>query len=208
MVKIFLARHGDTAENSRQRYWGSTDVPLSEAGREQADRLAERLRNEPLEAVYSSDLQRAVFTAETIADRHRLKVETCPELREIDFGEIEGLTFSEIDRRYPEVADTWRSRQSGLSYPGGESLAGFNNRVVNFLRRLDKLPPEANILVVAHSGTLRTLGCRLLGLNAECRWQFQLDLASLSIIDVYPEGSIISRWNDISHLRHVGTGAD
>jgi alpha-ribazole phosphatase len=208
LVKIFLARHGDTAENSRQRYWGSTDVPLSEVGREQACRLAERLQNEPLQAVYSSDLQRAVFTAEAIADRHQLKAETCPELREINFGELEGLTFNEIDERYPAVADAWRRREPDLSYPGGESLTDFNDRVAGFQRRLGGWPPEANILVTAHSGTLRTLSCRLLGLNAECRWQFQLDLASLSIIDVYPEGSIISRWNDISHLRHVGTTAD
>jgi alpha-ribazole phosphatase len=208
LVKIFLARHGDTAVNSRQRYWGSTDVPLSEVGREQACRLAERLQNEPLQAVYSSDLQRAVLTAEAIAERHQLKVEPCPELREIDFGDLEGLTFDEIDKRYPEVADAWRKREPDLSYPGGESLTDFNDRVASFLRRLDKLPPEANILVTAHSGTLRTLSCHLLRLNAECRWQFQLDLASLSIIDVYPEGSIMSRWNDISHLRHVGTGTD
>ena len=201
MARLLLVRHGDTELNSSERYWGNTDVRLSEAGLRQAEKLGDRLAVEKINIVYSSDLKRASVTAETIASRHNLGVITCPELREINFGELEGLTFREIIERYPRVARLWMQRSPKLKCPGGESLVEFSHRVSQFLPRLKNHTPEETILIVAHSGSLRSLLCYLMGIESERRWQFRLDLASLTILDTYPPGAILSLLNDISHLK-------
>ncbi len=200
MSRLLLVRHGDTKLNSAERYWGQTDVKLSAAGIRQAERLCERLASEKIGTIYSSDLKRASATAEIIASRHQLEVITCAELREINFGELEGLKFSEISQLYPEVAKLWAERSPELKYPGGESLDEFSNRVSRFLDRLGNHNLELTILIVAHSGILRTLVCQLLGMELRHRWRLRLDLASLSIVETYPQGVILSLLNDVSHL--------
>jgi alpha-ribazole phosphatase len=200
LSRLFLVRHGDTELNSAERYWGSSDIRLSAAGFRQAERLRNRLAAEKIDAVYSSDLQRASATAELIASAHRLEVISCAELREIDFGEIEGLTFDEVSQLYPEVTSLWVERNPALEYPGGESIAGFDKRVSKFLARLEKHNEEETVLIVAHSGVLRTLICRLLGMEPEHKWQFRLDLASLSILSTYQHVAVLSLLNDVSHL--------
>ena len=92
MSRLLLVRHGDTELNSAERYWGNTDVKLSDAGFRQAERLRDRLATERIDAIYSSELRRASATAEIIASSHRLHVIICAELREMNFGELEGLT--------------------------------------------------------------------------------------------------------------------
>lgn len=201
MSRLLLVRHGDTELNSAERYWGNTDVKLSEAGFGQAERLRDRLATEEIDIVYSSDLRRASATAEIIAYNHQLDVITCSELREMNFGELEGLTFDEIGRLYPEVAELWLQRSPKLQCPGGESLDQFNSRVSQFLGRLKKHAPQETILIVAHSGSLRSLVCHLLGIDLERRWQFRLDLASLTTLETYPPGAILSLLNDVSHRR-------
>ncbi len=201
MSKLLLVRHGDTELNSAERYWGSSDVRLGEAGIKQAERLRYRLADEKIDAVYASDLSRARLTAEIIASEHNLEVITCAELREIDFGEFEGLTFDEVNRLYPETAKLWAERNPGLEFPGGEKLADFDKRISQFISRLEEHSAEETVLVVAHCGTLRVLLCRLLGIDLRHRWQFRLSLASLSIVETYPPGAILNLLNDVSHLR-------
>ena len=201
MSRLLLVRHGDTELNSAERYWGQCDVKLSADGLRQAERLRHRLANEKIGAIYSSDLSRASATAEIIASEHRLEVITCAELREINFGKFEGLTFAEISQLYPELAKLWAERSPSLEFPGGESVNDFSKRVGKFMSRLEKHSSGETILVVAHAGALRVLVCRLLGIELQHRWQFRLDLASLSILETYPQGAILSRLNDVSHLR-------
>jgi len=201
LSRLLLVRHGDTELNSAERYWGRSDVDLSAAGLRQAEKLRDHLAIEKIDAIYASNLRRASVTAETIASRHQLAVITCAELCEIDFGELEGLTFEEISRLYPEVTRLWVERSPRLKFPGGESFVEFNQRVSKFLRRLEKHAAEEAVLIVAHSGVLRTLMCHLLGLELHRRWQIRLDLASLSILETHQQGAILSLLNSTSHLR-------
>ena len=186
--------------NSAERYWGRSDVKLSDAGIWQAEKLRDRLAVERFDAVYSSDLERAVATAEIIASNHQLAVITCAELREVNFGQLEGLTFSEICQLYPEVARSWVERNPQLKYPGGESLIEFNKRVSKFLNKLEGHAIEETMLIVAHAGVLRTLVCQLLGINLQRRWQIRVDLASLSILETNQQGAVLVLLNDVSHL--------
>jgi len=200
LSKLLLVRHGETELNSAERYWGSNDVRLSAAGLGQAEKLRHCLAAEKIDAIYSSDLSRASVTAETIASGRQLEVITCAELREINFGKLEGLTFKEISQLYPEVTKLWLNWSFTLKFPGGESVDELNTRVSKFLGKLEKHAWKETILIVAHSAPLRLLVCHLLGIELQHWRQFRLDLASLSILDTYPKGAILSRLNDVSHL--------
>ncbi len=199
-MRLLLVRHGDTESGSTLRYWGQTDIGLSTAGLRQAERLRHRLAAEKIDAIYTSNLRRASVTAEVIAAGHQLDVVGCAELNEVDFGKIEGLTFDEIGRLYPEVTESWVSWSLELKFPDGESFDQFNKRVKKFLSRLEKHAPGETILIVGHAGPMRLLVCHLLGLELRHWGQFCLDLASLSIVETYPQQAILSRLNDVSHL--------
>jgi len=202
MSKILLVRHGETELNSAERYWGHSDVKLSPLGLKQAERLGDRLAAERIDAVYSSDLQRALVTAKTIASRHRLDVTTCAELREINFGELEGLNFEEISQLFPEFTTKWKvERSTDIEFPGGESFNELHNRVGIFAGRLEKHKAEETVLIVAHAGVLRSLICQLMRMGPQYIYHVRLDLGSLSILETYPMGAILTLLNDVSHLR-------
>ncbi len=204
MPRLLLVRHGKTELNSSEGYWGNTDVELSAEGLWQAGRLRDRLAKENIRSIYSSDLNRALVTAKTIATLHNREVTVCTELREIDFGRLEGLTFSQVDEHYPEIAQLWLEQSLKLAFPGGESIGQFEERITSFRRRLQKHSGEESIVVVAHSGVLRTLVCQLLGFEPRRGWQIRLDPASLTVVETYPQGGILTLLNDVSHL--VGGG--
>ena len=201
MSRLLLVRHGDTGLDSANRYWGYSDVRLSAAGIRQAEGLRRRLAAERIDTVYSSDRSRALATAEIIASSHQVDVTTCPELREINFGNLEGLTFEEISQLYPEVTRVWVEQSLELKYPGGESLSEFTSRGGKFLDRLEKHALEETILIVAHSGPLRLLVCQLSGIGLHHWRQLRLDFASLSVVETYSQVAILSLLNDVSHLR-------
>ncbi len=201
MSRLLLVRHGETEQNNSNRYWGHSDIDLSDTGLRQAELLRDRLNSEKIDFIYTSDLKRAYKTAQIIAEKSDILVTTCPELREIDFGNIEGLTFNEINRLYPEVARMWIEQDPGLAYPGGESLAEFDERVQLFKKRLEIYTEEQTILIVTHSGVLSTLICQFLLLKPWQRWQFRFDLASLTIVETYAEGAILTLFNDVSHIK-------
>ena len=134
MAKLLLVRHGTTKLHKNDRFWGKTDVPLSNVGIKQAGQLRARLASEKIIVVYTSTLSRARATAEIIAAGHKAKFIACDELCECNFGFIEGLTFKEIERLYPALAEELASWKT-VSFPGGETLDQLNDRVKTFLKR-------------------------------------------------------------------------
>lgn len=201
MTTLLLVRHGETELKSSERYWGHTDVKLGTLGMEQVEKLRDLLATEKIDIIFSSNLKRASKTAEIIASRHNAKIIICAELREVNFGDIEGLTFNEVTQRYPEVAKSWIDGNLELKYPGGESLGEFAKRVTSFTRRLKNVTPEQTALIVAHSGTLRLLMCHLMGIGPQNWWRFRLDFASLSVMETSNRGAILVTLNNISHLK-------
>jgi len=129
-----------------------------------------------------------------------LVLTTCAELRETNFGKIEGLTFDEVSHLYPELTKMWVNWSLQLKFPNGEGVSELNSRVSKFLDRLKKHTPDETILIVAHAGPLRLLVCRLLEIELQHWRQIRIGLASLSIVETYPQGAILSLLNDVSHL--------
>ena len=201
MSKLLLVRHGITEHNSSHRFCGHSDVDLSPDGFKQVEKLRDRLANEKIDAIYSSDLKRAVSTAEAFSSGHNVKPVTNPELREIYYGDLEGLTFEEIKSKYPEVAESITNFNLSLSFPGGESFSEFTDRTLRFLEKLNEHTQEETVLIASHGGPLTTLVCELLGIG-QSHWRaFHIDNASLSIIHTYPNRGLLTLFNDTSHLK-------
>ena len=154
MTTILLARHGETDWNREGRIQGVADVPLSAAGREQADELAAALGARPIGAVYSSDLRRAVETAEPLAERLGVQVRRTPALRERDFGANEGRIAAEVAAELgKEVGTAWLHPDE--RHPGGESMREVYERVAAFLDHLLRDPPSDQIALVTSGGPIR-----------------------------------------------------
>lgn len=201
MPKVILVRHGAFAPEGPPRYWGHTDLPLSPAGIEQAERLRDRLAREPIDLVFTSDLARCAQTATIVAAPHGLVPLLRPNLREIRFGGCEGLSFAEIASRFPQAERFWAPDAVDVPFPGGESVAMLAERVRAFLAEASRLDAGAVALVVSHGGPVKALVCLALGLDPARWWQLRIDLGSLSVLDLYAEGAVLSGLNDVSHLR-------
>ena len=154
---LHLVRHGETALSGTGVIAGRLDVPLSSRGEEQARAAARALRARSLAAVVSSPLSRARATAELVAAPHGLAVEIEPDLRELDFGVAEGLTFDELERLHPEVAATWLARPHEVVFPGGEGRDDIAARVVRAAHAIAARHPRGECAVVSHAGPIRVL---------------------------------------------------
>ena len=146
MTTILLARHGETDWNRQGRFQGQADPPLNEQGRAQAQDLARRLADVPVDAVYSSDLRRAHETALIVAEPHGVPVVTDAGLREIDVGSWSGLTRAEVEERFP-----------GAEHHDGETREELRTRVAAAVERIACEHPRERILIVSHGGALRAL---------------------------------------------------
>lgn len=169
--RVVLVRHGETELNRRLICQGWLDEPLNETGRRQARGVAERLHSEPVVRVVASPLKRAHATAQEIANRHGLDVETFEGLREIHHGRLEGIPFLELDTHVPGIRDSWRHRPDTVQMPEGENLAQlqarawpvFESVTRDHLHRMRDGGPYGRLVVVAHAVAIGTLICRLRG---------------------------------------------
>jgi len=201
LSRLLLVRHGITEHNSNNRFAGYSDIELSDEGYRQVRKLADRLAGEKIDAVYSSDLKRAVATAEAIASRHEVEITQRPELREMNYGDIEGMTFRELHQSYPDIAESIIHFNTGLCFPGGESFKEFTTRSCGFLETLAGYGEDQTVLIVSHGGVLKVLVCNLLGIDHSHWPQIGFDNASLSIVNTYRRRVILNLLNDTSHLK-------
>lgn len=204
MTRLLLVRHGETDWNRLQRHQGQKDIPLNALGRQQVEAVAQCLASERIEALYASDLNRAWKTATAISTQHDgLMIVKDSRLREMHFGEWEGLTWEQILRKEPAAADNWSKILIEAGPPGGENLVRFARRIQEASDEIIKTHPDDTVLVVAHAGTIMILICLLLDHPIEKYWQFRIAKASLSEIEVFHHGAIINQLNGISHLNEV-----
>ena len=157
MTRLIVVRHGETDYNRARRYQGSVDVPLNDAGREQAKSLVSTLQAYPLDAIVTSPLQRARQTAEPLAQVRGLAVHTMPAFAERHLGEFEGCTREELEEAYPELWARDVNRQMYAAPPGGESLFELSARVANGLRGVRSRWPALNVVLVSHAAVARAI---------------------------------------------------
>ena len=205
-TRIFLIRHGATVLTREDRFAGATDVQLSDEGREQARRLALRLRDVPVAAVYASPLGRTVETASILAAPHRRKVQMRPGLREISHGRWEQMTREEVEKKFPEEAASWEKDPYTFAPEDGESGLAVTARALPILMDIVREHPSENVLVVSHKATIRLLLSSLLGFDPR-RYRDSLDQspAALNIVDFKdPVRARLTLFNDTSHYAEAG----
>lgn len=200
-MKIIFVRHGQTVFNKESRYQGHTDAELSELGRRQAERVADRLSGEKIDAVYSSDLSRAADTAERIAQPHNLEVKTDPELRECAFGDWEGLTVSEIRETYPDLYMNYRKDSVTFRAPGGERLEELRERTVRAIDRIAAGHPNDTVAIVTHGGPIRAFFCHALDADLKTFRKITLSNTGMTIFSRELNGQwLLQALNETCHL--------
>ena len=203
-TRLYLVRHGATQLTAEDRFAGAVGVDLSDEGRWQAGRLAERLAPEHIRAVYCSPLGRTVETAEILARPHRLDVKRRDGLREISHGRWEGLTRQEVESRFSDEYTAWEADPFTFAPRDGESGVAVLARALPVIREIVVAHAGESVLVVSHKATLRILVSSLLGFDARgYRDRLDQSPACLNVVDFKdPVRARLMLFNDTSHYAH------
>lgn len=186
LTKLYLIRHGETEGAETKRYKGHIDVPLSANGIEQIKRVAGYLAEaESLNALYCSDLSRAVKSAEIIAEPYGLKPIIMPELRERNFGLWEGMSFDEIREKWPDAFNAWAANPLEFSPMNGESTIKVRDRALKVFTEIIGKHQGDNIAIVSHGGINRVILCHLLGIPLENIFRVEQDYGCLNIVEMW-----------------------
>lgn len=190
--RLYLIRHGQINGYEKFPVYGHTDVDMTKTGNLQMEKMAERLSLTEIKAIYSSDLKRSNKGALQIARYHDVPIYSLPELREMCFGDWEGLTLSEIKKRFP---GEMQKRQADLLYynvPGeGESIKQFSERISNCFERILGEQKDNDFVIVAHGGVNRVILCNALGLDLVKIFNLQQDYGCLNIIDYFSDSTLV-----------------
>lgn len=194
-LRLYLIRHGEVEGAASGRLLGWTDTPLSDRGLEQSCELAETLSTGVLSAVYSSDLQRTRVMAESIAKCSELKVHESPAWREINMGQWEGRTMVSLWDETPQLVARLFDDPASFEYPGGESFACFNARVLKAVDQLLMTHKSGEVVLVAHGGVCRAIIGSALGIPAKNWLRLAQDYSCLNVIDWYDGNPILQLLN-------------
>ncbi len=206
-MKLILVRHGETHWNEAGLVQGGdSDIELNNTGLEQARKLAAFLKNEPITAILSSPLQRAITTAEVIASHHQLPLEIDQGLRELKVGDLEGMSISNLRTTFSQfLMQQWQDREA-IKLPNGESLVELQQRawkVIEGLLERHKTSPEhsedTTVVVVSHYFVTLAIILKALNLPLDCFTKFKLDLGGVSILEFRDYGARLVTFNDTSY---------
>lgn len=202
---ILLIRHGETAWNAVRRLQGHIDIPLNAEGERQAAALARALAADKLDAIVSSDLQRAMQTAQAVAALHAgLQLQTEPALRERAYGVFEGMLYQDIQQQYPDDFARWQARDVEAVMPAGdrvaESFHQFYDRAISGLRAVAARHAGQTVAVVAHGGVLECAYREARGIQLDSPRDFQVKNASINRFTISDGKLVLDSWGEIDHL--------
>jgi probable phosphoglycerate mutase len=201
MLVLNMVRHGQTDFSRENRFCGLIDPPLNDVGIRMAEALGKAYGEVPFRAIISSPSIRAVRTAQAVADRVGLPVETADGLREIAYGEWDGLRQDEVERQFPAEFHWWALDPASRGTPGGETAFAVAARAVPVVDRLRERCPDGNVLLVSHKATIRILTCALLGLDVRLfRERLAQPVASVTRFEIGPHRVRLVAIADESHL--------
>ncbi|MDT3737833.1 MAG: histidine phosphatase family protein [Denitratisoma sp.] len=200
-TRLCLVRHGETAWNAERRIQGQLDVPLSTVGHAQARAAANWLAREDFSAIYSSDLSRALHTAEASAHLLKLPIRKKVALRERHYGVLQTLTYAEFERRHPNAYARFLAREEAFALPGGgESLRRFAERVNQCIDAIVAAHPDGQVLVVTHGGVLDILHRRASARSLSAPRDFEIPNAALNWLEIDRGKWTLLSWAERGHL--------
>lgn len=198
-MRLTLVRHGETLWNQAKKIQGITDVELSQLGLEQAYKLSLALQHENFDRIISSPLKRAYDTARAIAVHHEPPIMVENNLHELNAGELEGLTFPDLQLRYTEFLEKWMNDHASVTMPQGESLREVQNRVWPVIEKI--AATAQNALVVSHSFVIITILCKVHNLSLSHSKQMRVGVASKTCLEIENGTIDVVLFNDTDHLR-------
>lgn len=203
MADIIIVRHGNTDWNQNERFRGHANIKLNETGRNQAFAVANRLAQKPVSFIYTSPLARAVETAEIIAEPHGLKIKLLPELIDIDYGDLEGLSLDEAKRSYGDIYSNWLRSPQTVKFPGGESLDEVKQRAGTALDRIVSKLTDQTVVFVSHKIVINMLFVHFLNLDSSQLRQICQDTCAINIFIKQDMHFYATLLNDTCHLAGV-----
>jgi alpha-ribazole phosphatase len=208
MLAITFVRHGQTDCSLTNSFCGAVDVPLNEAGRAMAQAIAEAYADRRWAAIYTSPLQRARDTAAPLAARVGLPLQVEDGLREIAYGDWDGMLEAEVERLYPREFQAWSDDPATVSPPGGETATAIAARAMPVIDAIRKRYPDGDVFVASHKATIRIVVCALLGIDlALFRKRVGQDVGAATVVEFRSTGPLLAALNDHAHLppelRHV-----
>jgi 2,3-bisphosphoglycerate-dependent phosphoglycerate mutase len=200
MVKITIVRHGETEWNKTMQLQGFKDSPLTKKGIQQAELLAETIKERTFDILITSDLYRAEHTANIINKYLNLEIIKHSSLRERSFGIMEGMTREEIEKKHATTYNSYVKRTATFEIPGGESLVAFNKRVMDTFEQIINIYANKKILVVAHGGVLDCVIRYVFRLNLDDSRKFTIYNTSVNTFLIENNNWILDEWGNIGHL--------
>lgn len=199
---FYIVRHGQTNWNILGKTQGHGNSDLTKKGEEQALELAEAMLNYPIDLIYSSDLGRAVQTAEIVGQKIGIEVNQTPSLREMGFGAWEGLLIEEIKKDHLDTYTTWRNEPHLVNIEGGETLHIIKERVDSFIKEINEKYDNKHILLVSHSVTVRVMLLSFLNSGMENIYRIKQDNTALNMVEFRDYGPVVLKMNDTSHIKN------
>jgi len=201
LLRVILVRHGETDWNQERRVQGSgSDRALTETGKQQVESIGLRLKQERIQAIYSSPLRRALDTAQAIAHHHQVEVQIEPSLNEIYAGELEGIPIEKIGSYLNQLVARERGDESVSKLYGGELLTEVQQRTWSTIQRLADEHGDGVIVVVSHYFVILSIICSVLDLPPSEMGRLKLDVGSISTIVFGERGTRLALFNDNCHL--------
>ena len=200
-MRLVLVRHGQTDWNKEYRVQGHGGLPLNEIGLAQAEAIAQMLQNEPVEAIYSSPLERAFQTAEAINRFHNIDIKINDNLKELDVGETDGIYYPGMKTSYPDFFKVWADDPAVARWPGGESLPELQTRVWRVVENIVAENCKELVVIASHFFALLTLICKILDMDLSNFRKLNLAVASISIIEFYDGKFRLVSFNETFHLK-------
>lgn len=194
-TELLLIRHGETESNKKSIIQGQTDTDLNASGIKKAAETAEFLKDYSFDQIYSSDLMRAKKTASFIADKLNIEIKESEKIREIHFGDWEGLNLEQIAEKYPEDLEAWKKDPLTNGPPGGENITQFSARINYFFNELLEKHRGEKLIVVTHGGVIKMYLREILSVNTKSFRQFQIDNTSLTKLKFYDDSVVLSKLN-------------
>ena len=209
ITRSWLIRHGEPESKVHGRCYGALDVALSEKGRFQMMQVARHLTDEPIAASFSSPQRRALESASLIARPHARSCEIVADLREINFGDLEGLTYDDIAIRYPDLYRQWMEAPTEVRFPNGESFTEMRIRVLAAFAGIQQRNEGQTFAVVTHGGVIRIVIAQALQMPEQCVFRLTQDYAAINLLawtDGYPSLQLLNcqPWNRRDSLEGLG----
>ena len=200
MVKLILVRHALTVDNQKSRLSGHIDSSISEEGKEQIDKITNYLKDFDIDKIYTTTSSRTKDTVKKLSELKSIEIIEKESLKEISFGDFEGLTFDEIKDKYPKEFQDMIEKGYEYKYPNGESLIDSYNRVCIELDNIISNNDDRTILICSHGGTIRNIITYLISNSYKYHWNFKIDNGSVTILEVQDGVTVITAMNNTSFI--------